>query len=111
MEDLHLTILRLLACQSTYRTACINGSSHFRIRKLSFAFGALLNRLLDPAEPGDTSTDLREVPATFWHHACDGLLVSGDDNFFAASHAVEEFAESGLGFECGDGVHGFFKYD
>ena len=69
------------------------------IRKLSSALGALLNRLLDFAQPSDTSADLREVPAAFWHHACDGLLVPRDDDFFAASDAVQEFAESGLGFE------------
>ena len=51
------------------------------------------------AKIGNGAADGFERGPTFRNYAGDGFVVAGDDDLLAAGDAVEDFTETGLGFE------------
>lgn len=56
---------------------------------------------------GDRPADTVKVRAALRNDSGHGFLMASEDDFLAADHAVEQFAEACLRLECSYGCHNF----
>jgi hypothetical protein len=79
--------------------------SYLTIRQWRIVLCALGNAASQITKAVERATNVFEVTTSLRDDTRDGLVMTGNHDFLAASDAIQEFAEPGLGFEGGDGGH------
>lgn len=79
----------------------IDGRAHLPIGEQGLR--ASSNPPLKIAQAFYASAHIVNALCALGNQACDHLVVAGNHDLLALGDAIEQFAEPGFGFKCGDG--------